>query len=241
MKHQGIKIEFIGLIEMLYDRNASTEFTSLVTQLSPAGVLSESQNFDFSFINPEKQNDSYNGANVRLRYFLRVTVARSGLSANISKVQDLWVENHQLEPEINNAVQMEVGIEDSLHIEFEYTKSKYHLQDVIIGKVYFLIVGLRMKHMEIALLKVETAGSGQHEYTESTTLTKYEIMDGAPVKGESIPIRMFLGGHDLTPTYRSINNKFSLKYYLNIVLFDMDEKRYYKQQEIHFWRKNIKN
>ena len=30
---------------------------------------------------------------------------------------------------------MEVGIEDCLHIEFEYDKSAYHLQDVVIGKV----------------------------------------------------------------------------------------------------------
>ena len=42
-------------------------------------------------------------------------------------------------------------------------------------------------------------------------------MDGAPVKGESIPIRVFLAGYDLTPTMRDINKKFSVKYYLNLV------------------------
>jgi vacuolar protein sorting-associated protein 26 len=35
---------------------------------------------------------------------------------------------------------MEVGIEDCLHIEFEYNKSKYHLRDVVVGKIYFLLV-----------------------------------------------------------------------------------------------------
>ena len=45
-------------------------------------------------------------------------------------------------------------------------------------------------------------------------------MDGAPVKGESIPIRVFLAGYDLTPTMRDINKKFSVKYYLNLVLVD---------------------
>jgi len=38
------------------------------------------------------------------------------------------------------AVQMEVGIEDCLHIEFEYDKSKYHLKDTVVGKIYFLLV-----------------------------------------------------------------------------------------------------
>jgi len=37
------------------------------------------------------------------------------------------------------AAQMEVGIEDCLHIEFEYDKSKYHLKDTVVGKIYFLL------------------------------------------------------------------------------------------------------
>lgn len=36
--------------------------------------------------------------------------------------------------------QMEVGIEDCLHIEFEYDKNKYHLKDTVVGKIYFLLV-----------------------------------------------------------------------------------------------------
>ncbi len=39
------------------------------------------------------------------------------------------------EPDALDSLKMEVGIEDCLHIEFEYDKSAYHLQDVVIGKV----------------------------------------------------------------------------------------------------------
>jgi hypothetical protein len=56
---------------------------------------------------------------------------------------------------------MEVGIEDCLHIEFEYNKSKYHLKDVIVGKIYFLLVRIKIKHMEIAIIKRETTGAGE--------------------------------------------------------------------------------
>ena len=38
------------------------------------------------------------------------------------------------------ALQMEVGIEDCLHIEFEYDKGRYHLKDTVVGKIYFLLV-----------------------------------------------------------------------------------------------------
>lgn len=132
---------------------------------------------------------------------------------------------------------MEVGIEDCLHIEFEYNKSKYHLKDTIIGKIYFLLVRIKIKHMEIAIIKRESTGTGPNIFTENETIAKYEIMDGAPVKGESIPIRVFLAGYNLTPTMREINKKFSVKYFLNLVLMDTEDRRYFKQQEITLWRK----
>ena len=48
--------------------------------------------------------------------------------------------------------------------------------------------------------------------------------------GESIPIRLFLAGYELTPTMRDINKKFSVRYYLILVLIDEEERRYFKQQ-----------
>jgi hypothetical protein len=54
--------------------------------------------------------------------------------------------------------------------------------------------------------------------------------------GESIPVRLFLSPYELTPTYRNINNKFSVKYYLNLVLVDEEDRRYFKQQEITVYR-----
>jgi len=85
--------------------------------------------------------------------------------------------------------QMEVGIEECLHIEFEYDKNKYHMKDTVVGKIYFLLVRIKLKHMEIEIRRRETIGSGSHARNENETLAKYEIMDGAPVRGESIPIR----------------------------------------------------
>lgn len=175
---------------------------------------------------------------MRLRYFLRVTIVRR--LTDIVKEVDIAVHTLSSYPEMNNSIKMEVGIEDCLHIEFEYNKSKYHLKDVIVGKIYFLLVRIKIKHMEIAIIKKETTGSGPSVYTESENIAKYEIMDGAPVRGESIPIRVFLAGYDLTPTMRDINKKFSVRYYLNLVLMDTEDRRYFKQQEITLWRKGDK-
>lgn len=37
--------------------------------------------------------------------------------------------------------------------------------------------------MEIAIIKKETVGNAPNVYNESETIAKYEIMDGAPVRG----------------------------------------------------------
>jgi vacuolar protein sorting-associated protein 26 len=55
---------------------------------------------------------------------------------------------------------MEVGIEDCLHIEFEFSRSVFNLRDCILGKVYFNLVRIKIKHMELNIVKKETVGSG---------------------------------------------------------------------------------
>jgi len=39
---------------------------------------------------------------------------------------------------------------------------------------------------------------------------------------------------------KNVHNKFSVKYYLNLVLVDEEDRRYFKQQEINLWRKALK-
>lgn len=213
------------------------EFTSLVKELARPGEMIANTSYPFEFSCVEKPYEVYSGVNVRLRYFLKVTVVRR--LQDITKELDIAVHTLSSYPDVNNSIKMEVGIEDCLHIEFEYNKSKYHLKDVIIGKIYFLLVRIKIKHMEIAIIKRETTGSGPNIYQENDNIAKYEIMDGAPVRGESIPIRVFLAGYDLSPTMRDINKKFSVKYFLNLVLMDTEDRRYFKQQEIILWRKGL--
>ena len=52
-----------------------------------------------------------------------------------------------------------------------------------------LQVRIKLKHMEIEIRRREQTGAGTAARNESETLAKYEIMDGAPVRGENIPIR----------------------------------------------------
>jgi len=238
LEHQGIKVELVGQVEMLRDKTGTYDFFSITKDLDPPGTTFESKQYKWKFGTVDKSNETYCGINVRLRYFVRLVVSR-GFSGSITKEVDLAVQNLYDPPQITNSIKMEVGIADCLHIEFEYDKSSYHMRDVVVGKVYFLLVRIKIKHMELNIIRRESTGNSTNQNMDSETLTKFEIMDGAPVKDECIPVRLYLTGFDLTPTFKNVQNKFSVRYFLNLVLVDEEDRRYFKQQEITIFRKKI--
>ncbi len=91
--------------------------------------------------------------------------------------------------------------------------------------------------MLLEIIRREVTGPESHPIQDNEVVGRFEIMDGSPIKGEVVPIRMYLKAFDLTPSFEKVGNKFSVKYFLNIVLIDNDERRYFKQQEIMFYRK----
>jgi len=272
VEHLGIKIQFIGRIDMSMGLNEGRphyDFVSLSKELAPPGTLYQTTELPFLFRNMDKEHESYRGRNVSVRYFVKVVLERKFLPP-LQKEHDIWIQVLGQAPTQNEAIKMEVGIEDCLHIEFEYERRVYHLQDTILGKIHFLLVRIKIKHMELAVIRRETSGDrvasvrtgggntpsvpgsgpspstdtntdGANVFTETQTLVKYEIMDGAPVKGEVIPVKLSMRGipADLTPTYSSVNNRFSVRYFLNLVLVDEEDRRYFKQQEIILWRKEL--
>ena len=279
VEHNGVRVQLLGTIETHHEGNINNDdFLSFAQELAAPGTLQKSINYPFEFRNVEKMYESYRGMNVRLRYYLKVTVSMK--SSDIIKEREIWVyqysnlnnllaesdskttqipvdknqsndkdnkgnnnDNNKSQSPPSSAistVKMDVGIENCLHIEFEYSKNKYPLKGVIVGRIYFLLVRLKIKHMELSLIRRETVGSGTNQSSESKTVVRFEIMDGAPVKGETIPIRLFLGGFDLVPTYRDVNKKFSTRTFLSLVLIDEDARRYFKQSEIILYREEEK-
>ncbi|TRY53156.1 vacuolar protein sorting/targeting protein 26 [Cryptosporidium tyzzeri] len=246
LDHQGIRVEVIGQIDVIYDQSSSYDFFSITKDLEHSGSLFETKQYKWKFNAVDKPYETYYGTNIQLRYFVRLTVLRA-YASNIVKEVDFVVQNLSNgipssiseKNKIQDGIKMEVGVEGCLHIELEYDKSTYHLKDVVIGKVYFSIVRLKIKYMEIDIIRLETCGSGPTAITETEVLSKFEIMDGAPAKQETIPLRMYLCGCDLTPTYKNLQNKLSVRYFLNLIIVDEEDRRYFKRQEITLWRKKL--
>lgn len=160
----GVRVELVGVIENLYDKNQNSTFLQLVRDLEPPGSLTDDVIYDFQFNRVEKQFESYNGIVIRLRYYLNVVINRN--YNRITKEEEFIVCNQGSEPDTNRPIKMEVGIEECLHIEFEFNHSKFHLKDCILGKVYFNLVRIKIKHMELSIIRKETIGTGQNAVTE---------------------------------------------------------------------------
>ena len=80
-----------------------------------------------------------------------------------------------------------------------------------LGKISFILVRVKIKHMEVDIIRREQTGNGPSTYTETDSIGKYEIMDGGPIKGEIIPIRLFLKAFQAQPTMKVHFCKYSFK------------------------------
>ncbi|CEP24113.1 unnamed protein product [Cyberlindnera jadinii] len=229
VEHTGIKAQLFGSIEI--SNGQRDDFLCLSHDLAPPAELDHSETYKFNFKDVEKRYESYKGKNLNVSYYVKIVIFRK--SADITKIKKFWVNIYSNPTDLKKSIKLDIGIENCLHIEFEYSKSTYSLKDVIVGRIYFLLTRLKIKHMEISLITRETVGVQPNQLSDSSTI-RYEIMDGSPVKGETIPIRMFLGGYELTPTTKT--NLFSVKNYISLVIIDEDGRRYFKQSEIVLFR-----
>lgn len=162
-EHTGIKLELIGQIETMANKSSSSsEFMSMAREIEPAGIITSDKSFPFSFNNFEKLYETYYGKTIKLRYFLRVTAHKK-----YGKLSDEAEFGVLLPTTVNDVdevtpLKMEVGIEEFLHIEFQYNKGKYYLKDCVIGKVNFALVKIKLKYMQLDIIKRETIGQGSY-------------------------------------------------------------------------------
>lgn len=195
----------------------------------PGAPTSLSLDLRFAFDNIDALWESYHGALGRVTYRVRVTITPPKGAPWVVE-NEIWVRT-AVEPDhplalIHSPLKMEVGIDDRLHIEFEFSRSKYALTDCIVGKVYFIVVDIPIRSMELAVKRRETSSvDASATPTSDVDIFNIEVMDSAAVAGECVPIRVFLGALPLTPTYLRVAGRLSVRYFIHLVLTDDAGKR----------------
>jgi len=256
LAHNGLFVEMVGQIS--YRKKRTDDYSSSPhfflmqrREVSPPGQITQNQLYKFSFTGMEFPYESYFGTLIRVRYFLRLvcessTSSTSGLfkvpGPSIPTANETEFIIHKYATRVScdhlEPLKMEVGIEDCLHIEFEYNRGIYTLNDVIEGQIMFFLARLRVRHMEIDLVCIESvlSSDGTVSVNDTEVVTRFELMDGVPPRHTEVPVRLFLSGHNTSPSLENIANRFSVKYYLNLVLVDEEDRRYFKKQEIQLVR-----
>ena len=238
--YTSITVELVGLIENFIEPSNSIKFLSLTNDLSKNGYLTKQLNiFNFNFKKVKLQYESYKGDLIELKYFIRVTINRTMRSFSyeeefaVIKPYDKEILKKNDEP-----ISMNIGIKNLLSILFELNHVNYNIHGTLKGSVTFGKVNLLITKMELQIMKKETiyANTNNKKNIISKIISTYELIDGGPYKNETIPFRLFLSTYNLTPTYIDIASYFSTRYFLNLVIIDQENNRYFKQKEIFLFR-----
>lgn len=243
LEHQGLKLEIVGVIGCISQQaiitTTDTTFLHVTRTLESSGTIADGKTIPFQFLDVDKSYESYYGSNLRVKYFLRLTIEKN-LSSNIVKEVEIFIIRCSSEPAVNCFVKIECGYEDAIQTELELAQLKYNNKDVVLGRVYFHIIRVRLEEVIMKVIRKEIIGVGKDATVYEDVVGEFVILDGPVAKGDSIPIRIYLKSCDVTPTYTNISNRASVKYFLHLHMRDDEGRTFSKSQEITIWRPSQK-
>ena len=241
--YSSITVELVGLVEIYKDPKSSIRFLSLSKDISKNGSLSkDTTSYNFLFKKVKLPYESYKGDTVGCRYIIKVNIIKT--MRTISYEEEFVVvrpSDESILKKDDEVITMNVGIRDLLSILIEFEHSNYGIHGALKGYVSFGKVNIVLTKMEVELMKKETIfGREAKKKSEPKILASFELIDGGPYKNETIPFRFFLAPYNLTPSYTDVAGNFSVRYYLNLIVKDQNNNRYFKQKEIFLYRLYLK-
>ena len=237
-EHNGIRAELHGVIEKYNIINSTiTEFTNLGIEILRPGIIEDlSATIPFSFKNTKLIYESYKGLYAQVKYFIKIIINTNLIYYTYEEeFAAVNPKNDVILMENDDSIKMSVGLQNLLSIDFELEHINYNCRGTIKGLITFNYIHLPIKYVEVQLLKNERVFNDNNR-KEPVIIEDIELIDGNPDKNDTIPFRIFLKSYNLTPTYKNINNIFSVKYYVNLIIGDFEKNTYFKQTEIKLFR-----
>ena len=211
----------------------------------PEEITQEKILLEFNFQNAKMPYESYKGDYASVKYYIKVIIISSVKNTEYEK--EFAVVNpydNSILQKNDEPIYMQVGMKNKMSLSIFFQHKNYNCRGTLKGFITFNYLNINLKFMEVQIVRREIIFGDKK--CEPAYVARYELIDGVPNKHEKIPIRFFLRSYNLTPTYPNIDNVFFVKYYLNLVIADDEDNRYFKQKEICLFRlykerKNIYN
>ena len=236
LKHKGIKAELHGIIEKYGTINKTKSFLNISKEICrPEEITKEKSYINFNFGNPKLPYESYKGDYATVKYYVKIIITATYKNAEYEK--EFAVVNPSDSSILRNndePIQMQVGMKQKLSLSIFFQHKNYNCRGTLKGFLLFNYINIPLKFMEVQIVRREVVFGDKN--CEPAYVARYELIDGVPIRNERIPIRFFLKSYNLTPSYQNVDKIFCVRYFLNLVIADEEDNRYFKQKEICLFR-----
>ena len=201
----------------------------------PEEIIQEKTILSFNFQNVKLPYESYKGDYATVKYYIKIIIISTYKNAEYEK--EFAVVNpydSSILQKNDEPIHMQVGMKQKLSLSIFFQHKNYNCRGTLKGFIFFNYLNINLKFMEVQIVRREVIFGDKK--CEPAYVARYELIDGVPTKNERIPIRFFLKSYNLTPTYQNVDNVFCVRYFLNLVIADEEDNRYFKQKEICLFR-----
>ena len=232
IQHKGIVVALVG--RYLAGDRVLDRFFLQEEAISGPGTLLPGQDIEdvFQFENVQFPMSSYDGEAVSTEYSVEIRVVRA-LKDFVSKTP---IKVLDFQTRDRDRCCFHLGIRGLLDVEFIFLKRYFDVQDAILGKICFLEAKLRIVHMSLVLCRRERYIDRGVEIDKEVELKEFDVLDGAVVRGDSVPVRFFLGEIEICPFTAPEHCPLEVAYYLLARLHDETGKNYSKPLRIRIIR-----
>lgn len=232
LPHTGIELEFSGVISPMSSNQPITIFTSHKINISPSGSINDDMIIPFNFSKLHFTYPSYDGDSIQIRYFLKAKIN----DTLIDKEKTLWFKTPKITSNPMSIIPFtfSCGLNNFFIAEISLNRSSFNITDLIEGSLTFSFLQMPLHSIGVALLRHE-------EYKSESMLSSLcskEICLGTLPVGDCILWNLDLNIIDSNrfvpsePFKNGIHNVFFMNYYLSIIVTDLSDRRYYKNEII---------
>ena len=218
---------------------------------SPDIIINEITNFFFKFSPRTKPYETYLGNLIEIKYYIKAMIKTS--NTNSPLLIENEVEIACLKPikkvlcdEIffkENKKEINIGVENVIHVRINLLKTKFLLDDLIIGKMKIIKSEIELNNISIIIKKEEKYFNMDDIQVKNEEIAHYEIAEGFIEQEDEFYFKYNLKNiKNLTPSYDykdDNKDKISVKYFLCFCFNDNQGYEFFKHIEIEIYRMNI--
>ena len=256
---ESLTINVIGILQNKNGELSEKIFEDII-QISdpenPQNIINEITNFNFCFEPKSKPYETYISDFMSIKYFL-IALANIKINDKISKLENKIdicclkpatkkiCDKYYLNKNNNKDLNINIGIENVIHVNIKLLKTNYCLDDIIVGKIKIAKSELQLNNIFLEIKREEKINIDNKYLANCQVLAKYELVEGYPEEGDEIYFRYYLNGvKNLTPSYINKDEKdkkYEVRYFLAFEFNDNTGYQFFKNIEIGILRMNLNN